>query len=122
GTQIVKGQFNLSMSLFGIPFVLGTLLFGSLAVMMVCGKTVIWTDRDDGYVFAGVGPFGWTRHFQWSTITGIEEELVPIRQMGSSGRMISLVGDTKLTFGSLVNDPRRYFLLRGLRYELARRI
>ncbi|MBI2477147.1 MAG: hypothetical protein HYV60_00350, partial [Planctomycetia bacterium] len=27
GTQIAKGEFNLGMSLFGIPFVLGTLLF-----------------------------------------------------------------------------------------------
>ncbi len=31
GTQIVQGRLNLFMSLFGIPFILGTLLFGTLA-------------------------------------------------------------------------------------------
>ena len=38
GTQIYKGEFNLFQSLFGIPFLLGTLFFGSFAMMALCGK------------------------------------------------------------------------------------
>src|SRR5205814_5386880 len=48
GTQIVEGEFNPLLSLFGIPFVLGTLLFGSIAVMSVVGKVVVMVDGPDG--------------------------------------------------------------------------
>ena len=41
GSQFFQSKFDLSMSLFGIPFVLGTLLFGSFALMTVCGKVVV---------------------------------------------------------------------------------
>ena len=55
GSQIAAGEFNLGLSLFGIPFVLGTLFFGSLAVMTVRGKVVIAVDRNAGRIFTGVG-------------------------------------------------------------------
>lgn len=60
GSQIMAGEFNLMLSLFGIPFVLGTLFLGSIALMTVCGKVVVSTSYDQGKIFTGVGPFGWT--------------------------------------------------------------
>ncbi len=121
GTQIVKGEFNLMMSLFGIPFVLGTLLFGTIAVMSVCGKLVISTDRDQGSVFTGVGPIGWTRRFDWTSISGVEESYRGYRDSRGSGLEIALIGQSRIKCGGMLTEPRRYYILQGLRGLLAKR-
>ncbi|MFM2211145.1 MAG: hypothetical protein RL639_339 [Verrucomicrobiota bacterium] len=41
GTQIAKGEFNLMMSLFGLPFLLGSVALIGLTVMTVCGRTIV---------------------------------------------------------------------------------
>jgi len=120
-TQIAKGEFNLATSLFGIPFLLGTLVFGSLALMYVCGKVVVSVDRDAGRVFTGVGPFGWTRRFDWDAVTGVEENLALFTQNSWPGGAIALVGQSRLKFGSMLSQGRRYFMLQALRKMLAGR-
>ena len=69
GRQIAKGEFDPVMSLFGIPFVLGTIFFGSIALMTVCGKSTLNVRDDRGETFLGIGPIGWRRRFEWSQIT-----------------------------------------------------
>ncbi|MCA8989543.1 MAG: hypothetical protein KDA78_17985 [Planctomycetaceae bacterium] len=120
GTQIAKGEFDLGMSLFGIPFILGTLLFGGIAVMTVFGRVDVIVADTVGRVFTGVGPLGWTRRFDWSQVTWIEEDNPDYEYSGNSGRVISLVGKTRLKFASMMSDARRYYLLQGLR-ELHKR-
>ena len=41
GTQIAKGEFNWMMSLFGVPFLLGSVALIGLTVMSVCGRTIV---------------------------------------------------------------------------------
>lgn len=41
GTQIAKGEFNWMMSLFGLPFLVGSFFLVALTVMSVCGRTVV---------------------------------------------------------------------------------
>jgi hypothetical protein len=41
GTQIAKGQFNLMMSLFGLPFLAGSVFLVALTVMAVAGRCVV---------------------------------------------------------------------------------
>ena len=38
GSQISKGDFSLFQSLFGLPFLFGTLVLGAFAIMTICGK------------------------------------------------------------------------------------
>ena len=121
GSQIAAGEFNLLMSLFGIPFVLGTLLFGSLAVMTVAGKVVVTVDRNLGRIFTGVGRIGWAQSFDWNTITRVEEDGIGHHHAGSSGLVIVLIGKTRIQFGSMLTDTRRYFVLQALRRLLASR-
>ena len=115
GTQIAKGEFHLGTSLFGIPFVLGTLFLGGLAAMTVCGRVEVIVENTAGRIFAGVGPIGWTRRFDWSHVTQIEEDVPGYDYTGGNGRVISLVGKGRLKFGSMLSDSRRYFVLQGLR-------
>ena len=98
GTQIVKGQFSLGQSLFGIPFVLGTLLFGSLAAMTVCGKVVVRVNGDEGSVFTGVGPIGWRRRFSWRGVTGVRRT-ERVGRKGGVTRQITLDGEKNINIG-----------------------
>ena len=41
GTQIAKGEFNLWMSLFGLPFLAGSVFLIAITVMAVAGRTVV---------------------------------------------------------------------------------
>ena len=41
GTQIAKGEFNLWISLFGIPFLAGSVLLIAITVMAVAGSCVV---------------------------------------------------------------------------------
>jgi hypothetical protein len=117
GSQIIQGRFNLLMSLFGIPFVLGTLLFGSIALMTVCGKVVVRVSDSGGVIFAGVGRLGWRRVFDPLEITNVRVEL---GHGGSNGptRTIVLDGPHKLRFGSGLSEPRLDFIANVLRHEL----
>ena len=63
GTQFANGQFNLLMSLFGIPFVLGTVVLGAGALMAVCGKVVVQVSESEGVVFTGIGMLGRRKSF-----------------------------------------------------------
>lgn len=115
GSQLVSGEFNPVMSLFGVPFVLGSLALGCVAIMSICGRVDVIVADTDGRIFTGVGPFGWTRRFDWSEVTRIEEDASDCRSSGSTGYVISLAGKTRLKCGSMVSDARRYYLLQGLR-------
>ena len=123
GMQIIEGEFNLLLSLFGIPFVLGTLLFGSIAVMSVCGKITVTVDGNTGTVFEGVGPIGWKRQFDWSGVTRIEEDHRVYRSSRSHQMQSTIVleGKKRLKFGSLLPEARQHFMLHTLRRLLAAR-
>lgn len=41
GTQVAKGEFNLMMSLFGLPFLVGSVFLVALTVMAVAGRCVV---------------------------------------------------------------------------------
>lgn len=111
GSQIIKGEFDLFRSLFGIPFLLGTVMLGSVALMAVFGKVEVTIGRTSA-VFVGIGPVGWTRRFDWSTVTSIREDSNGGR---GSSKVIVLEGKDRLAFGTGLNESRRYFLLRTLK-------
>jgi hypothetical protein len=121
GGQIAAGKFSLLLSLFGIPFLLGTLLFGSIAIMAVCGKIVISSMRNQGRIFTGVGPIGWTRTFDWGSINAIEENETFNNSSRRTGYTIALVGQTRLKFGSMLSDEKRFYIVQTLRKLLAKR-
>jgi len=115
GTQIASGKFDLTMSLFGIPFLLGTLLFGSIALMAVCGKVVVKLSRENSSIFLGVGSIGWTRRFNWSEMDKISETPSNVQYPGGQGVGITLEGKTRIKFGTNLSEKRRYFMLNALK-------
>jgi hypothetical protein len=116
GTQIAKGQFDPSMSLFALPFLLGTVVLGGVVVVSIWGKTVLGVRNDRAEAFVGVGTIGWRRRFEWSQITHISEVTSSVNNNGRPAQVIRLEGGEKLIqIGLGVSDERRVFLLRFLR-------
>jgi hypothetical protein len=122
GRQIAEGKFDLGESLFGVPFLIGSVILACWVVMSICGKVVVTVDGDAGRVFAGVGRLGLFRRFAWSSIaTVVEAKAYKKREIPSSGLVIALVGPIRITFGGMLEDSRRHYLLKGLQKLLAER-
>ncbi|MFA5553460.1 MAG: hypothetical protein WCZ89_00625 [Phycisphaerae bacterium] len=116
GSQIISGKFNLGMSLFGIPFVIGSIIFWALALMAVCGKIEVRIGSIESTVFTGVGSLGWTKRFDWHSVQSIKEELFHVQNSNNNGAAIILEGQERIRFGSGLNEQRRYFVLNALKY------
>ena len=115
GQQMVQGKFELTKSLLGLPFVLGTLIFGSAVLMTVCGKVVVQVDDLAGNVFTGVGPVGWRRAFNPRGVTSVRVES---NFSNRRGPLIVLEGPEPLRFGTGLSESRRDYMASVLRSEL----
>ena len=115
GTQLAKGQFDLMQSLFGLPFLIGSLVLIPITLMTLFGRVVVRSSGDQGGVFIGVGPLGWTRRFRWSQIKGVRASETQWKQNDRALPVIELDGPTRLRFGSQLSEKRRDFMLAVLR-------
>lgn len=115
GTQISRHHFQLFESLFGIPFLLGTIVLGSVAAMSICGKMTVSVNGDDGVVFTGVGPVGWRRRFSWRQVRAIRRT----QRMNRNGisEQITFDGEKTLNFAGGVRSERLNYLLAVLRQK-----
>jgi hypothetical protein len=117
---LMKGHFNLPMSLFGLPFLIGSIFLISWCAMSVAGKVTVSVHGDRLAIFTGVGPFGVTRTASLSDFKTAREDF------GYSGmntnrqsHVIRLEGNRAMAFGSMLSTERRYFLLTALRTALS---
>lgn len=118
GSQIYQGSFNLMMSLFGIPFFLGSCVLIPLALMMVFGKVVVKSSADEGILFIGIGGLGRRWRFRWSEIKTVRQTLSKWTTNGQQQRLIELDGPKPIRFGSGLSEPRLNFMLAILRRRL----
>jgi len=118
GSQIMNGEFNLFMSLFGIPFLLGSILFWGITLMFITGKVEITLDQREGKVFTGVGKIGYTKRFDLDDITTVREKITTGNKE-RTGTAIALEGQKQITFGGFLSESRRYYLLKTLQKVLA---
>lgn len=63
GGQIAQRSFDLAESLFGLPFLAGSVLLVANCLYMLFGRQVLKLKRGKGVYFSGVGPFGRTVRF-----------------------------------------------------------
>lgn len=120
GTQIAKGALDWKLCLFGLPFLIGSLFLVPFALMCVCGKIAVRREGDQGEVFTGIGPVGWTRRFRWSAVKSVRRSLTGWQQNHRSVPLIELeLEGRSLRFGSQLSSKRREFLLRALKQVVA---
>ena len=56
GRQIKSGEFNWMLSLFGLPFLIGSVILFGVAFMSTFGRVIIQSGQDGGPAY----PEGWT--------------------------------------------------------------
>ncbi len=117
GSQIVNGKFDPLLSLFGIPFLLGSIFFWGVAIMSIWGRIEVTIRGDDGELFTGVGPIGRRRKFKCSDISFVGEQLQHTQK--NSYYEVVLSGATRIKFGSMLNEERRHFITEVLRTMVA---
>ncbi|MCG8471618.1 MAG: hypothetical protein MI742_07150 [Desulfobacterales bacterium] len=110
GSQIKSGQFDLRVSLLGVPFLLGTIVLGAWSLMTIIGKVEVSVGNDSS-VFVGIGSFGWTRRFDWQSVKSIKEGYSK-----NDTTEIVLDGKKHLKFGSGLNEDRKHYLIKVLKY------
>ena len=111
GSQFRKGEFDLGQSLFGLPFLLGTIVLLSTIMFLLFGRWVITLRKGTGTVFVGVGPVGWTRHFTYNRETLVSMRMTDVRvnEVSQKGILIRN-GDTDFVFGTLLKDEAKQFI------------
>jgi hypothetical protein len=121
--QFHDGTFTVEDCLFGIAFLVGTVLLVTRAVMTTFGKTVLVKNGTEGAVYVGVGSLGYSRRFRWCDIESIEEG----RRLAGRGGIVRFIkilfkpGTRKpIKFGTMVTNEGRAFLLNALRWQIAR--
>lgn len=115
GTQIKNGSFNWMMSLFGLPFLVGSIFLISATLMAIFGKVEVRLRGRRGTIFVGIGSLGWKRAVNLDEVETITEEGLAGRHSGYQGMGIVLQGRTRLRFATNLNETRRYFVLNALR-------
>ena len=68
GTQIAQGKFNWMMSLFGIPFLLGSIALIGLTIMTVAGRTIVELAGDKFSVRTGALGVYRTKSAAWRDV------------------------------------------------------
>ncbi len=119
GSQIIAGKFDLFMSLFGIPFVLGSVLFWSVAIMCVAGKVELTASGEDLTVFTGVGKLGWTKKITITQASRVYTSGINYHYPGSNNVNIIIEGPPNTRFGSGLSFVRQMFLSQLLRYKFS---
>ena len=121
GTQIVKKEFDLTMSLFGLPFLIGTIVLVCSILIGLFGKHAISLRRGEGTYFFGIGKLGRTRRFTYSrdarvslqatnfTVNNQQSDAIVVEDRGNTFKMCAMIPD----------DPKP-FIAGTLQREIAR--
>lgn len=110
GRQIARGQFDLGQSLFGLPFLVGTVILVSVILFLLLGKWQVRLHRGSGEVFVGIGPLGWRRSFSYNRDTQIALRNSSMRSNNTPLQAIVVQnGDNEFMFGApLARETRQY--------------
>lgn len=108
GYQIYTRDFSLWMTLFGLPFIIASYIFGRRALMTVCGKVEMVLDDKNLKIFNGIARFGQTQIFPLETVR------VDIKEKNNHRYLVLLSGKDNIFQYDLLNEAQRYYLLRAM--------
>ena len=128
GSQIVNKEFDLFLSLFGVPFLAGTVIMLSMTLLAIAGKVEVVIGHES-YVFKGVGKIGIKKRFDWNSVIRIYESdhnigndvSVDSRYSSSRYSSIFIEGKERIKIGGGLKENRKYLLLTALKYYHSRK-
>lgn len=120
GSQILKQKFEPLFFLFGIPFLLGSIFLWSQILMTIWGKVELTLDSKGGKILTGVGKYGYERYFTWDEVSTISEGVSQFNSIGNKGVKLMFEGIRRISFGTGLNEERRFYLLKALKIILVK--
>ncbi len=121
GSQFRKGQFDLAQSLFGLPFLIGTIVLVGVIVFLLFGKWQITLGDGAGSVFVGVGTLGWTRYFTYNRNSLVTMRMTSVEVNHRPQKGISIRTDEKdFIFGTMLKEDAKQFIAAIIAKEVKR--
>lgn len=113
GRQLIKKSFDLELSLFGLPFALGTIALLIVLAFVLGGKTIIVLRRGRGTVITGIGGIGRKREFicNVATTVGVEQTNIQMGEYGQTRNSITVRnGKNVIRFGRFLPNPTLQYI------------
>ena len=118
GSQIIKGAFDPKLSLFGLPFLIGSIALVSACLFMLFGKRVLELKGGEAKYFAGVFGIGLRKRFHYDCQTKVSRGAAAIQQKGQTIEEIQISpfdGFGKIRIFALTDDDALNYILEFLR-------
>ena len=118
GSQIVKGAFDPKLSLFGLPFLIGSIVLVSACLFMLFGKRVLKLRGGEAKYFAGVFGIGLRKRFHYDCQTKVSRGAATFQQKGQTIEEIQISpsdGSGKIRIFALTDDDALNYILEFLR-------
>lgn len=113
------GPMDLGMTLFLcvflIPFVTIGIGMAGAAIMNLIGKVEVIIDEFDSYVATGFGIIRWKKRFDAREVKTVEFGTTPWQSEGGANKLIEIVANRRVKFGSLLQSDRMAWLRAVLR-------
>lgn len=123
--QMNGGPMDLGMTLFLcvflIPFVTIGTGMAAAAIINLVGKVQVVIDDAESYVTTGVGFVKWKRRFHARDVRAVNFGYTAWRSNGASSKLIEMVADRTIKFGSLLATDRLEWLRAVLKEMLLTR-
>ncbi len=111
GSQIVEREFDPALSLFGIPFLIGTIILVSTIILGLFGRWEISLGDGDGRVFVGVGRFGWMRRFEYNRDSTVSIKMTDVRVNEVPQKCVCVRTDGRdFVFGTGITDESKAYI------------
>jgi hypothetical protein len=120
GRQIAKGEFDPGMSLFGLPFLIGTIVLVSVILFMLFGRWRFSCNRGQLEVATEVGPISWTRRLACDKSARVSIKASAWRRNNVPQNQIHVeYQGNSLKFGAMIPEDRKTFIAEAIRRMLA---
>lgn len=111
GSQIAAGKFKLGDSLFGLPFLVGTIVLLAVITFLLFGAWRIAITRGNCEVFVGVGPIGRTKKIPLARDSAIALVEGTFRVNNVPQKEIAVTtGSDRISFGAMIPIEARTFI------------
>lgn len=116
---ILKGKLELGQALFGLPFLLGSIVLWTVILMSLFGRLTVRLQGKEGRVTYGIGGRGWTRVFQIAEVEQLRIQNANYETNGRTPKCICIRTRHKdITFADMVKDQYREYIYVWLKKQL----
>jgi len=118
---LTQGKLPLVQALFGIPFLLGTIVLLSIIIFLLFGRWEILLCGGNGSVFLGLGSLGWRRVFSLSRDSAVFLRVSALKVNGVPQKAVCIRnGSAEFMFGSTMSDAAKSFIAAVIQKEASK--